>query len=454
MSKYLPVANSTRSFWLSAEEDDIKGYRSSEELPKEMDTVIIGSGYSGTATAYYLLKGNPSNKSILMFEARNICNGATSRNGGHLKCDLYYGYEGFLRKYGEKDAASIHNFEYDHIRATKALVEEEKIDCNFVITRACDIHFDKSGMDKAISGYNSVSKNSYVNYMHDLQINFGDEAKTISKVEKSPVCLTYTTGHLWPYKLVISLLRICIARGLQVQANTPVLKTKRLNDGRYLVKTPRGDVITKKLIVATNGYTVSVEPGFENKIIPVKGVVSRITSADPSKRTPHLTNTYALRYSSEDYDYLINRGDGSVIVGGGKPVYGDNLDSFYNVVDDSTIIPKTKEFFTNYMKERYYTWKDFDEKLDCIWSGILGLTDDTLPYVGEMLKEKNKFIIAGFHGHGMPRVLLCAKALARVINGESTSLEVPKPFKLTEARMENTENETFASLKTPRKHKL
>lgn len=93
MSKYLPVANPTRSFWLSVEDDGIKGYRSTEHLPKEVDAVIVGSGYAGTATAYYLLKGNPSNKSILMLEARNICNGATARNGGHLKSDLYYGWK-------------------------------------------------------------------------------------------------------------------------------------------------------------------------------------------------------------------------------------------------------------------------------------------------------------------------------------------------------------------------
>lgn len=449
MSKYLPVPNYTKSFWLTAEKDDLKSFRSSQDLPKEIDTVIIGSGFSGTATAYYLLKGKPDNKSILMLEARNICTGATARNGGHLKSDLYYGYEHFKNKYGEKNAADISNFEFDHTKEMKSLIEEEKIDCDFILTRACDVHFDESSMEKAIKGYNAVSKNPYVKYMHDLQINYGEEARVISKVEKSSVCLTYTAGHLWPYKLVTSLLRICIDKGLQVQANTPVLKTEKMTNGKYLIKTSRGNIITNKLIIATNGYTVSIEPKFEDKIIPFKGVVSRIISANPNKRTPHLTNTYALRYSTESFDYQINRGDGSIIVGGGKPVFQDKPELFYKVVDDSTIIPKTDEFFTNYMKKRFYTWKDFDEKLDCIWSGILGLTNDFLPYIGEMPGEKNKFIIAGFHGHGMPRILLSARALAKVINEETTDLEIPEPFKLTESRMKNKRNELLESLKVP-----
>lgn len=135
-------------------------------------------------------------------------------------------------------------------------------------------------------------------------------------------------------------------------------------------------------------------------------------------------------------------------------MYGNDLSSFYNVVDDSTLIPKVKDFFTNYMKQQYYTWKDFDEKMDCIWSGILGLTDDSLPYVGEMPGEQKKFIIAGFHGHGMPRVLLCAKALAKFINEESDSLEVPEPFKVTEARMKDFEKYNAKSLEVPSKSKL
>ncbi|KAG0689589.1 hypothetical protein C6P40_004795 [Pichia californica] len=454
MSKYFPVPNYTRSFWLSAEQDDLKDLRSTPELPKEIDTIIIGSGFSGCATAYYLLKGNPENTSILMLEARNICTGATARNGGHLKSDLYYNYKNFRDKYGEKNAAEISNFEYDHTKAMKELVEEEKIDCDFVITRACDVHFDKICKEKAINGYNAVSKNPYVKYMHDLQINYGEEAKTISKVEQSDVCLTYTAGHLWPYKLVTGLLRIAVSKGMQVQANTPVLKTKKLKNGKYLIETERGNIIANKLIVATNGYTVALEPKFEDKIIPFKGVVSRIISADKTKRTPHLTNTYALRYSTEAFDYQINRGDGSIIVGGGKPAFHNNLDQFYKVVDDSTIIPKTKEFFTNYMSKRFYTWKDFDEKLDCIWSGIMGLTNDGLPYVGEMPGDENKFIIAGFHGHGMPRILLCAKALAQVINKETKFLEIPETFKMSDARMSNTRNELLESLMVPLKYKL
>ncbi|ODV88115.1 hypothetical protein CANARDRAFT_26271 [[Candida] arabinofermentans NRRL YB-2248] len=448
MSQYLPVQNPTKPFWLSEEDQEVATLRSTPELPKEVDVVVVGSGYAGTTTSYYLLENSPST-SILMLEARNACSGATARNGGHLKPDLYYAHNAFKSKYGEKGAAEIINFEHDHIRGLKQLVEKEKIECDFVLTRSCDVHLTPGAVEKAIVNYNAMTQNPYVKCKDDLQIAYGEAAKVISKVEGSPVCVTYTAGQLWPYKFVIGIMKKNLAKGLNLQTNTPVLHTEKLKNGKYLVKTSRGDVIAKQLVLATNAYTASVEPRFEDKIVPIKGACSHIVSSDPSKRTPHLTNTYGIRFDGADTDYLINRPDGSVILGGAKKHIYPHKSLFYKVVDDSTLIPNSKEYFSESMKKLFYTWKDFDSKVDYVWSGILGYTDDSLPYVGELPGDKNKFIIAGFHGHGMPRVLLCAKALAKVIAKKSKVLEIPSAFKITKDRMENTKNEILESLGTP-----
>ncbi|OBA17047.1 uncharacterized protein OGAPODRAFT_15490 [Ogataea polymorpha] len=270
----------------------------------------------------------------------------------------------------------------------------------------------------------------------------GKNAKTISHVLDSEVSVTFTAGQLWPYKLVTSLLRKCMLKGLNLQTNTPVLGTQKLED-KWLVKTARGTILAKKLVIATNAYTASVEPRFLNKIVPIKGICSHIT---PKVRPSHLSHTYGIRYDGADQDYLINRADGTVVVGGAKKHIFPFKNVFYNVVDDSTLIPGTKEYFDDYMK-LFHDWKFTETETDHVWSGILGYTDDSLPYVGEMPHESNKFIIAGFHGHGMPRVLLSAKALASNIMGKK--LEVPEAFKISQERMTKTRNEILASLGSP-----
>lgn len=80
----LPNPNPTKSYWIEAANSPLRDYRSTESLPTETDVVIIGSGYAGATTAYWLHKftQNASKKpKVLMLDARDICGSATGRNG-------------------------------------------------------------------------------------------------------------------------------------------------------------------------------------------------------------------------------------------------------------------------------------------------------------------------------------------------------------------------------------
>jgi FAD dependent oxidoreductase len=81
----LPRSNPLPSSWLIPA-DSLAKYQSSESLPSDVvDVMIIGSGFSGTSIAWHLLHGDgePRTKylSCVMLEARDVCSGATGRNG-------------------------------------------------------------------------------------------------------------------------------------------------------------------------------------------------------------------------------------------------------------------------------------------------------------------------------------------------------------------------------------
>jgi glycerol-3-phosphate dehydrogenase len=83
--KPFPTKTSTLSFWRT-EPDDIDELRTSEDLPTECDVVIVGAGLSGASVAYHLLADGPDPPlSVTMIEARQVCSGATGRNG-ELRC--------------------------------------------------------------------------------------------------------------------------------------------------------------------------------------------------------------------------------------------------------------------------------------------------------------------------------------------------------------------------------
>lgn len=106
MDKIYPVENATVPYWRS-ELHEIDIYRSTAELPEECDIIIIGAGLSGVSTAHFLLEDNPSPPSVVLLEARQICSGATGRNGNpSLIPDIRLGWRN--RRRTSHDGVSLH----------------------------------------------------------------------------------------------------------------------------------------------------------------------------------------------------------------------------------------------------------------------------------------------------------------------------------------------------------
>jgi hypothetical protein len=86
----LPVPNSTISFWRSTP-SSLDDYRSTPDVPAEVDIAVVGAGFAGISTVYHVLSickaRGMSTPRIVILEARQACSGATGRNGTlcHLK---------------------------------------------------------------------------------------------------------------------------------------------------------------------------------------------------------------------------------------------------------------------------------------------------------------------------------------------------------------------------------
>lgn len=174
----LPVPNPVDSFW-TADPKKLDNYRSSGGLPSEADIVIIGSGLSGVATAYFLLKDNPNPPSIVLLEARKISSGATGRNGGHVKPDTYSDIPKYAKLFGIKAAAQIADFEASHVYAVKDLVQKEELDCDFHVTRALDVYLDPGHAKSVEATYKKISEEGSVN-LTDVTFTPKKDAERVS----------------------------------------------------------------------------------------------------------------------------------------------------------------------------------------------------------------------------------------------------------------------------------
>lgn len=100
---------------------------------------------------------------------------------------------------------------------------------------------------------------------------------------------------VYPMKLVFGLLKICMPKGLNVQSNTPVRSVTAGPDGRWLVKTDRGEVLANQVVHATNGFASTLAPEFKPLISPFRGQCTAWTPTTPFRGKKMLKPTYSFR---------------------------------------------------------------------------------------------------------------------------------------------------------------
>lgn len=114
----LPVPNPTTSHWQSPAHVPLLNLQSST-LPPHRDTIIIGSGITSCALTHSLLTTpktptSPYPGTITVLEARQVCSGATGRNGGRINCLAVFDFDKYTRLFGVEAAAKIVRFELAH----------------------------------------------------------------------------------------------------------------------------------------------------------------------------------------------------------------------------------------------------------------------------------------------------------------------------------------------------
>ncbi|KAG9576400.1 FAD dependent oxidoreductase, partial [Aureobasidium melanogenum] len=396
----LPLPNPTTSYWQDPP-DEIANLQTTKELPKYADYVIIGSGISGAAIAYNLIKKKP-NSSILMLEARQACSGATGRNGGHTKAASYRSFLEHEAEHGLEDAIKIARLEYANIRETHALARYLSIDCASTPCDTVDIIYDAGALAQ---GKKAIARMQETMGPDDPAAKYKilsvEEAKVKYHTPDALGAFVYEAGSISAYRFTIGMLKHCLERGVNLQTNTPVEGIEPAKDfnseaPRWTAKTSRGSVETANLVLATNGYTAHLLPQMQGIIVPLRG---QITAQRPGSKLPGLDTTYSFIYA-QGYEYMITRPPGTldagaIVIGGGLGRLANTGASEFGTVLDTDLNAEISTYLYN-CTAGYFgdNWGE-DAKEGRIvkeWSGVMGTSADGLPYVGSMPEMPGMFV--------------------------------------------------------------
>jgi len=208
MAQILPVPNPIKPYWLS-EPHKLAEFRSTTDLPAACDIAIIGSGMAGITTAYHLLRHNKRSR-IVILEARQLCSGATGRNGGHCKVKVTT-LTGLIPKLGHAIVDEFQAYVLRIIDGLKEVVEEEELDCEFELRRSFDVQTDREASKQMKQMYDESRKRGQkwtknVDYIDERLAEQITSIKGATSAFSGPVC------SFWPYKFVTQLLARLLAR--------------------------------------------------------------------------------------------------------------------------------------------------------------------------------------------------------------------------------------------------
>jgi len=430
----LPKPNPTISYWQDPP-SNIADIRTGSELPKTADFVVIGSGVSGSCVAYNLLSKLPS-ASVIMLEARQACSGATGRNGGHTKAASYRSFLDHEKELGLAEAIKIARMEHANIIATHAFAHEHSIDCASTLCNTVDIIYSQTHLELGRKGIERMRQTmGSDDPAAQYQIHSAEQARRKFLTPKALGAFSYPAGSLSSYAFTIGVLKLALAKGLNLQTNTPAAgisySSKTAAEGgkpNWTLSTPRGTITTPNLILATNGNTAHLLPQLQGLIVPLHG---QIAAQRPGLNMPQtgLNHTYSFIHET-GYEYMITRPPGSanagdIIIGGGLHQLPNDAASRYGETDDSALEPTITSYLRNCTPSFFgENWgRDHESgRIEKEWSGVMGASADGLPYIGAVpYMPPGLWVSASFNGHGMVWCLKAAEALVEMVTGDEAA---------------------------------
>jgi glycine/D-amino acid oxidase-like deaminating enzyme len=259
----------------------------------EADVAVVGAGFTGLWTAYYLAQADPTLR-IVVVEAEVAGFGASGRNGGW--CSAL-----FPTSLGEAQDAAM-RASVDEVRR---VTEAEGIDCHFAKGGTIVLARSRAQLARARAEYG------------DAVLSPDGAAQRLRATRTLGATYTPDCAAIHPGRLVRGLADVVTARGVVLHERTPATS---IEPGR--VRTPRGSVRAPYVVRATEGYTPRL-PGLARAVVPV---YSLIIATEPLAASVWDEIGLAQRETFADHRHLIIYGqrtaDDRLVFGGrGAPYH-------------------------------------------------------------------------------------------------------------------------------------
>jgi glycine/D-amino acid oxidase-like deaminating enzyme len=400
---------STLSYWLETAGDDLTP-RPALDRDLDADVAILGAGFTGLWTAYYLLKSRPGLR-VVVLEKEIAGFGASGRNGGWCSSKLNLGLDVVAGRFGTAAAQGLQRALFD-------TVDE--------VGRACAAE----GIDAAYTKGGSlfVARHPYqIPMLHEWSgmhqtFGFGDRQQLLDAAAlreririQGGIAAWYSPDYasVHPGRLVRGLARTVERLGGRIFERTEVADY-RPGPGAVL-STAGGTVRAGAIVLAGEAYLTRLRR-LHRQLLPI---YSLIVLTEPLSERQWEAIGWRARESVASFrltvDYLTRTPDGRILFGGrGAPYhYGSGI------ADAFDRDPRTHDMLRRMALDWFPALEGI--RFTHAWGGPIGVPRDWSPTIA-FDRRTGLATARGYTGHGVAPSNLAGRILSDLIEGRDSEI--------------------------------
>jgi len=400
------------SFWLETAGDDLTP-RPALDGSLEADVAILGAGYTGLWTAWYLHRRDPSLR-IVIVDQEIAGFGASGRNGAWCAPDFNLSMSEIARRHGVDAARRLQQATYDAVDEVGRAADEAGIDAGF----------HKGGGIRLARGPQGVpalehSLREYERFGFGEHYRLLDAAQLRERIRVAGAIRALVgdgEAVIHPGRLVRGLARAVERQGTTIVEQTRVTGFRPRDDaGLATLTTARGLVRAPTVVLAGEAWLTQLGP-LHRQLIPL---YSLIVLTEPLSDAQWAEIGWAGREvvasTRLSIDYLSRTEDGRVLFGGrGAPYrFGSPIQPGFDRHDP------THERLRGFVREWFPVLRDV--RFTHAWGGPLGMPRDWHPTFAYD-PETGIASARGYVGHGVSATNLAGRVLTDLITGTSSPL--------------------------------
>jgi glycine/D-amino acid oxidase-like deaminating enzyme len=404
VTAFAPGFKETPYWWEAAAPLDLPP----PSVPASVDAAIVGAGITGLNAALVLAR---SGRSVVVFDAGDLGQGASSRNAGYVGRNLKHGFGDLQRRHGTEHAIAIYREMQEAFDAVVERIQTDEIDpvfkrCGrFIMTR---------------------SPRQYEDLAAELELRRKHLGEEFAMVPRGSVHEEIATerfcggavipdlGAIHPGLYQRGLLDRARAAGVTLIGQTPVKRLDRAGAaGGFALATPRGAIKARDVLVATNGHTGSLLPWLQRRVIPFDAYMIATEPIAPEIMGRLLPSDRTYLDYVHNIDFMRRSPDGTRILFGGRTgsrFNGLRAKALELRACASRIIPEIGAM-----------------KLSHAWTGRCSATFDLFPHLGT---QAGIHYAGGYCFAGVPMgTYLGGKAAQRILGlPQGRTMFAERPF--------------------------